>query len=255
MPGLGSANRHLADTHGGGLDRSEGIGQYAVPWGQPLAQVANAWQQPGANILKTGHAGYYMKNRYDAISPREAQNIPGFTPNSAPPMSIGATHLSMNKSNSGCSGNTCQANPKTQATQSSASTNHIAQRFLPNGQTDFAREMQGMPAPPVLYPRESYSYQDAPLLSSNVQIEAMRRRGGGASLANEQQGVMSPSLNFSVANDSAAGNRAPVEARSSNTITLVIPMAAFEVISIIGGLLLLTLLIFAVKGFMDFASS
>lgn len=63
LPGLGSMNRHLKNTHGGGNERAEGIGQYSVPWGQPLAEVADAWQLPGAPIIKTGHPGYYMVSR------------------------------------------------------------------------------------------------------------------------------------------------------------------------------------------------
>jgi len=152
-------NRHLQNTHGGGHERGEGIGSYNVPWGAPLAAVANAWEAPGAAILKTGHTGVYMSNRYDAITPREAAKIPSFSPHSknqpAPIPSITATHLR----SSGPAGYTQKgpADPGTIATQSSASYNHIAQRYLPNGQTDFSREMQG--GPPGHYPREPYVYQ------------------------------------------------------------------------------------------------
>jgi len=100
-----------------------------------------------------------MSNRYDAITPREAAKIPSFSPHSknqpAPIPSITATHLR----SSGPAGYTQKgpADPGTIATQSSASYNHIAQRFMGNGQTDFSREMQG--GPPGHYPREPYVYQ------------------------------------------------------------------------------------------------
>lgn len=192
-----------------------------------------------------------MKNRYDALSPRAVQYIPGFSPYSslapAPLQGISATHLNMNKSNSGCSGNTCQSNPGVIATQSSASENHISQRFLPDGNLNFSQEMYGMPAPPAVYPRGPYYYQDSPLRESSRVNEALRLASGSPGSP--------PPLNFSVANDSNAVTalvEAPVRRRDmTTTTTIVISTQTLEIAAIIGGALLLLLVGFAIKGLLD----
>jgi hypothetical protein len=207
--------------------------------------------------------GYYMSNRYDSITPREAQKIPGFSPNSSvgasPRQGIASTHLP----GSGCApGFTCAgpANPGTISTQSSASKNHISQRWMGNGGLDFSREMVGEPAPPAVIPREPYYYQDAPLLASDVAIQEMREMGGGPTLKQAQQGWaglaqarrQQAMSNFSVANDSSvAATAAPRDEARNQTVTIVLSQSTLEIIGIVGGLMAIILIAFAVKGLID----
>jgi hypothetical protein len=270
-------NRHLKYTHGGGDERGEGLGSYNVPWGQPLAQVANAWQQPGAPILKTGHAGVYMSNRYDAVTPREAQYIPGFSPYStnspAPHPSITAAHLKKGGGPAGFTNKGTAISPGTIATQSSASYNHLAQRFMPDGRTDFSREMEGDPKQAAAYPREPYVYQDSPLLRSNAEMQEIRSLAGGPSLAEIQQGWNGleqarrqlAESNFRRANDTASAANAAVVVEASSSsgkpaagesggggmTTIVISTATLEVVAIVGAVVVILLLALAVKGAID----
>lgn len=85
--------------------------------------------------------------------------------------------------------------------------------------------------------------------------------GGGPTLQQAQQGWaglaqarrQQAMSNFSVANDSSvAATAAPRdEARSNQTVTIVLSQSTLEIIGIVGGLLAIILVAFAVKGLID----